>query len=980
LDRIQRLIKKGHIRGDEPVREHPDGDWKPFAHYSELAEVLLALASGKPVEWPSTRDESGSFSKSFAEGAEKTQILEPTQVLSPEPVSGPKIKSEPVPPAPEVAPPRLEFLQKSSESRPSDSWKEPEDPSEQTMVAPLFETDEERTTIGVALVGRDLPHQLDLGAEQTVVFQRSNPSEAAPGKPVQPKRPPLRRVIVLLGLVLVAVELLSDLSTEKKKPAERIEEVRPRLPSTPEKGGNPIQSQKYYAAGLTHYRDDSLPGYRLAAAEFMKAAELDADNVRALAMLASSYLNLIDVSNKDETYFSVISKLIELSRAKDLDLTETLIAEVEYLLFSQRPAAAQTRIIDFTKTHKNYDSILFAYLSQVLVARGDYATAARYLSALSDDKPFSVKVFYLRGQVAEGLGDLDAALMQYSKAVAANPRHGASRLRILKILESRATLKEGKPHLVYLSKNPLLLPPREQAQALSWRATIEEADGKLDVALGLVERALRLDSENPAYSLQHYLLRARVGDSVPAIRKEARLYYYLAEGERLAREGKVEDALFQFLEARRENPNSPLPLIKRGELFYQIKKDIVNARLAYQKAAELAPRDVRVWSKYIELLIQSYEWDEAAKAMARFRVLPVPQGIVDKISADWYARQGLHADAQANYRKAMSRSFIDPSVYLAYGKSLVATKNYDQAPFIFSLAMRLDPDNAEAILGTAAAIAGAEGIDRSIAYLQDELQKGRGTRIEILCGIASYLIQKGKLDQAVELIEQAKILRPDAGLPWKTEAELNLARGPDKKWKEKAERAYAAYLDRNASDAVVMYERYRMLVETEQYEKADQQLGVIYESYPKFPSLHFSKGLIYVRLSNFKAAIREFEQELKNGNHSLQNLVELGKAHLELKESEKALEYFVRAMKSHPMDSEAKFQAGKANFALNRYDAAIAMYQEAIKIDAGNPLIYRHLGYAYRATGDGVNMRWAFSKYLEMEPDAADKAEIQKNL
>ena len=56
------------------------------------------------------------------------------------------------------------------------------------------------------------------------------------------------------------------------------------------------------------------------------------------------------------------------------------------------------------------------------------------------------------------------------------------------------------------------------------------------------------------------------------------------------------------------------------------------------------------------------------------------------------------------------------------------------------------------------------------------------------------------------------------------------------------------------------------------------------------------------------------------------------------------------------------------------------MYQEALKNDSGNPLIYRHLGYAYRAAGDLQSMRWAFGKYLEMEPDAADKAEIQRNL
>ncbi|NDD90774.1 tetratricopeptide repeat protein [bacterium] len=531
-----------------------------------------------------------------------------------------------------------------------------------------------------------------------------------------------------------------------------------------------------------------------------------------------------------------------------------------------------------------------------------------------------------------------------------------------------------------MARNPDLLPARELAQVLSWGATAEEADGRIDVALGLVERALRLEPGSPAYSLQYFLLRGRAGDSNPEVRKDARLYYYLAEGERLAREGKTDDALIQFLEAARESPKSPIPLVKRGDLFYNIKKDFVNARLAYKKAADLAPRDVDVWARYIELLIQSFEWEEAAKAQERFRKLPVRQSIIDKVSGDWHARQGKHAEAQSHYRRAMSRSYIDPGVYLAYGKSLIASKSYQLAPFVFSLAMRLDPENHEAILGTAESLAGTEGLDRAVSYLKDELQKGRGTRVELMCGIAALLIQKGRLEQAEEWVEQAKTLRPEAAEPWKLTADIALARGTDKKSREKAEAAYQAYLSRNPSDATIMYQRYRVLVDLERYEQADMELGRIYESYPKYPSLHYSKGQIYVKLGNFKNAIREFEQEMKNGNNSTANLVELGKAHLEINEADKALSYFVRAIKDNPGASEPKFQAGRASYVLTRYEAAVAMYQEALRIDAGNPLIYRHLGYAYRAMGDAGAMRWAFSKYLEMEPDASDKAEIQKNL
>jgi tetratricopeptide (TPR) repeat protein len=984
-DRIAKLIRKGHVRGNEVARAHPEGVWKPLAHHPELADLMLAVASGT-----STPEQTRGTGERIAEPVQ-TQILAATKILAPE-VSSESPANSPQSPLPQpensgIAISLEELSQATKAEEPSEPTRavagpvvvENHEPEDHTVVASPID-DEEGTKVGIALDGAELPEIKNIAQEKTVIFQRSSVSKALPGRANDAGRSKMRRVLILLALVFVALELFSDVTESPKKAIEVSAEIRPRLPSATDKKPDPVESQKAYMQGLGAYRQDALPEYRRAAEHFTRAVEADPQNVRAMAMLASSYLNLIDVSNKDETYFGVIQKLIELSRVKDLDLPETLIAEVEYLLFSQRQTAAQNRIIEYTKTHKNYDSIMFVYLAQVLLARGDYATAARYLSPLSDDKPYSVKVFHLRGQIAEGLGDPDAALAQYRKAVELNSRHGYSRYRILYLLEARAALKDGREHLVFLSKNADLLPARELAQVLSWRATVEEANGKVDVALGLVERALRLDSENPAYSLQHYLLRARAGDTVPSIRKEARLYYHIAEGERLARAGRVEDALVQYLEARRENPKSPLPFAKQGELFYQIKKDIVNARIAYQNAAELAPRDVRIWSKYIELLIQSYEWDEAAKAMARFRSLPVPQGIIDRVSADWHARQGRHNEAQMDYRKAMSRSYIDPTVYLAYGKSLIATKQYEQAPFIFSLAMRFDPESPDAILGTATALAGSEGIDRAVAYLQDELQKGRGTRVELLCGIASLLIQKGRLDQAEEFVEQAKTLRPEAAQPWKVAAELALARGTERKWKEKADEAYRAYLDRNPSDATVMYERYRVLVDLEKYEQADQELGRIYESYPKFPSLHFSKGLIYVRLANYKAALREFEQELKNGNTSTQNLIELGKAHLELKESDKALGYFIQAVKRSPSDSEPKIQAGRANFALSRYEAAVAMFQEAMKIDAGNPMVYRYLGYVYRAMGDAGNMRWAFNKYLEMEPDAADKGEIQQNL
>ena len=60
----------------------------------------------------------------------------------------------------------------------------------------------------------------------------------------------------------------------------------------------------------------------------------------------------------------------------------------------------------------------------------------------------------------------------------------------------------------------------------------------------------------------------------------------------------------------------------------------------------LTPLLTPIWSKYINILIQSYEWDDAEKAMAKFRNLPVSQSAIDKAAGDMYARRGRHIEAQ----------------------------------------------------------------------------------------------------------------------------------------------------------------------------------------------------------------------------------------------------------------------------------------------------------------------------------------------
>jgi tetratricopeptide (TPR) repeat protein len=496
-----------------------------------------------------------------------------------------------------------------------------------------------------------------------------------------------------------------------------------------------------------------------------------------------------------------------------------------------------------------------------------------------------------------------------------------------------------------------------------------------------MEKAVKLDPKNRDYLLELYTLRSKLGDVSPEFQKEARMYYYLGEGERLLKEAKNQDALSFFLQARQANLNSPVPLVKIGDLFMAMN-DVANARMNFKQAAELAPTAIEVWSRYIDALIRSYDWEEASRAMERFRKLPVQQSAIDKLAGDIYAKQGAHGEAQILYRKAMAREVIDSSVYIAYANSLSASRLCKDAPFFYALALRFDPFNTEAIIGTAKCLASSESIDRGIVLLQDSLQKFSQPRADLLTAIADLQIQKGEWKAADQFVDQAMRVDVSFAPPWKTKAQIYLQKqDKDPQALTKAIDAYGSYIERNPSDPTGYLERHQLLIQKRDYSGADEDLNRLSILYPKYPGVNVLKGQLYLKVGRPVEAKAAFLAELKATPNSVITLLELGRlagAEGTPETMSEALKYFNQAVALAPSNAEAKAEAGWINYQMKNSPGAAAMLESAISIDPGNPSFYRRLGYVYRSLGQTDQARKAFRKYLDMDPDAPDRPELER--
>lgn len=963
LDRIRLFIDKKKIIGVELAREHPAGDWKEIGAIPEIAELLLASARAllegkpKPEAAASMRSESG-YDPIL--GASRVQAAS-TQVLGPE--------------------------QAAQENPP------PGDDSDRTQVRPTEETPVEMTAPARARTDdiarseqtpeiRGLPAEYidhlvsdrNISREPTVIFDRGPRG----GSLARTRKLPIsRKALIAIAFLLGVYGMF--LQDSGNSPALVLPPLRARLPDYVSTKPDPAKSAKLVDEALRFYLLDNVSGYREAADRLRRAGAQDPGNVKALALLASTYLNLIDSLDKDEQYFSVISKLIELAKSRSIDLPEIVIAEVEYFLASNRPEAAQNRIVEYTKLNPSFGNEMFYYLALAFHSRGDFPSAARFMANIPDNRAFSAKVYFLRAQIAQKLGETGMALGELEKAIRLNSDHMKSRLRRSELLEASGRLNDAQPDLDHILREPLLLPPRELARAFYLHGRLLELRTQWDAAIGDLEKAVRLDAENADYLLELYTLRAKAGDRNPRVKAVARMFYYLGEGEKLYRHGKYQEAINQFLEARRADERSPIPLVRLGDMF-RLQHDLGSARLNYRKAADLAPKDLAIGSKYIRCLIESYEWEEAERAMGRYRRLGASsEGILDQAMGELYLKQNRPQEAQAYYRRAMARDSVEPTVYLAYGKSLLLTGNFKEAPFFFAIALRYDPTNTEAIIGTAKAVAGDESVDRAITILQDELQKAPVARAEMLAAIAELEIQRGELNVAEKFIEQAIKADPDYAYALKLRGQIALAQeGSDKKALDRALEAFGAYSDRNLSDPSGYLERYKIHLRRAEFQPALEELDKIYGLFPRYPELAYYRGALYSVQGNRKAAVEEFRKELSNHGESLKTLLALGKEYLELGAYSEALAQFAQAMQLAPAWAEAKHQAGYANYLLRNYPAAVALYNAALQTDSANPVIYKRLGLAHRAAGDSINAAKAFRKYLEMEPDAPDRAQFEQ--
>lgn len=593
------------------------------------------------------------------------------------------------------------------------------------------------------------------------------------------------------------------------------------------------------------------------------------------------------------------------------------------------------------------------------------------------------------GDLWQALSDLDEAILQDSELAEAYIKRGLINLRLDYPEDAVKDLDEA-----------LQLQP-ESAQAYAVRGLAYAGTGEQEQALADLEEAIRLAPEDPAVYLARGNAHVQAGDYEPALAdfEEAiglepeNALLYLARASAYAGAGDSDKAVADLEQAAALSNNSDSQermaalidllqdpamepevagLIARG-LVAMEEKGYYQAIPIFSEAMDLAPDNARPYYWRGGSHYAVYNYDEA--------VADYTQAIeLDPAYAAAYYRRGVvnyflddNEQAIADFSQAIELGPDDPAPYYWRGLTHYYLDNHEQALADLSVAVELDPDNPDPHFWQADIYQyGLRDFEQAVPAYTQALDLGYNKPGEVYRWRAEAYARQGLYEPALADYEQAIALSPGdtsaynsmcwfGSLLGHAEDVLEacdeaVAMEPDS-WDHHDSRGLARALTGDEAGAIEDFEAViELLKQDESYE----------------PGAYGREDW----LAALKAGQNPFDQA------TLEALLSPAATETEPVETEEVPE---PAETQPPAETqspaEAAAQEGFNYLDQEKYDEAIAAFQQAIGLDAAYGPAYLGLGYAY-AFGPG-NLQQAIQAletYLELVPDDSDRASVEEDI
>jgi tetratricopeptide (TPR) repeat protein len=797
-------------------------------------------------------------------------------------------------------------------------------------------------------------------------------------------------IVVVAILALLYVVLFPD--DEKEKPPFR--HLAPQIVfAVPFDKKDQKKAADLYKKGMDSYMLGTYPHLVNAGGFFRQSAENDYDNMLAYSMMVRSYGEELRFSKKKLQDALNLFKIIQVKKQYLIHHPDGVVGMNQFFMSIDKPEAAVDVVKKYLRLHPQrvtqdlYASYLY---SLIKMGRVDEGTKKMFTS-LSKQKEKSRYSLEAMIEFLKLNQDYDQAMDLINDGIKRFPNTSFFYLQKCDILLRKKELKEIPALLSIVEAknieyNDIYRAKFFEVSGLYWalKGDVKRATQFLVMSLNIIDsndlrmKLADLDATG----------KSQAADKIIAQSKAVKLLF---EARNFHEQKNYALAMSSAARATEIYPGH-IP----SELFLakmQMKLGLASQSLkTLEKLVQKYPGNRDINLALIEAYTASYKFNDARNRIAVISGTDIRNSWeYASVNAKLYQRMGDTLKSIAWYRSSINANPLNDDDIHELAEILLRRKNFDQARLLLNNAIELDPVKPDYRLAYARLIYETEDDQAAVGYLIS-LLNDFGENPKILGEIATFYYKSGKIKDFEDYKKKLE------KLPTRDKALYEFlikAAVLDERYGE-VPHLVEELLKIEPGDLESMMTAGKVLFENDKYSEAAVWFKRLWERMPTYP-----KVLYYI--ARIKFIIGEIDDPtdaqgnpvFENGEKKLGAMTLVKNDMKENGESDIALTFlaeifakkgdlvqaenhYKKAQKINPRSYEALVGLADISTRRNNYDLALDLYKKALKQRGDEPDLHKKIGDVYRLLGQGTLAIESYKMYLEMDPEASDKPQIDK--
>lgn len=774
----------------------------------------------------------------------------------------------------------------------------------------------------------------------------------------------------LLYFVAAIVVMLVVLFTYQPQQDLRKDRIRLKTVNFNQSAENKNGNEETLRQAVVFFRKHTIDDYIKAQNTLVTLLESNSKFLDGMGFLCMTYKELWPYSNQDSKDIESIYRVYRQASVLKASSASAGVCYVIYLLTVGEYEKAKNYMEDALR--REPDLLFFNQLmGDLLEQQRKYSTAAYYFQKVADlwPPPVWAKPLLQVARTQRKLKRYGEALENYRKALKYFPDHSWAQLE-LGVLEFEAFRQNEKAaSLITKALNSKAKFPSEmRAEGLFVLAQISLQTGYKKKALEYANEAFSVDSGNLA--VKEFILNLGGRSALENVQIDSGNMLYL--GTQYMKLGNYFAAQAEFRLAFEADPKNALAAYHAGQSLWELNQS-TEAIKWIEKAIHADPGLISAYVTLSDYYAYKHNYEGAAQILKNIsRRYPNNNEIYRGFANIEYKRGNLKMAIQYA-QKALDAYPMDVGALQTVSRAYVDLGDYKNAYNFIWRSLEVDPHTPENHAIYSRVLAGTNGPNAAIDYLNQKIEEAPEV-VVYKKALADIFIELKNWSGARPLLENILTVKKE----------------------DKAAILSLAYVYQEEGYVNRSLEMYLMAASFD----------------PLDPTPLFKAGELYMKAGSYKSAMAQFERVLKINKNFPRVYSQMGRAALENKEYDKAIEMAKTEKELNPSLAEPYILAAEAYYKQQQYqecateyqkaiqrryqgtdiyiqmarcyrlsgalDPAIQMLDKAAQLESGNAEIYKELGAVYHMQGLLPQAYSAYERYLSLAPNATDRDNIEK--